>query len=129
MKVTKKLIVIIAVLAGCIFSLGSLVSAQEKAEPTVEENKIAPEIDEEDKVDQTTDQAEEGYEWVRGRLAGIDRKANQVIIRIDGTGQERLIVSKKELPANLKIGLHTKAKVKKGTNEAEYVKKIHHAGE
>ncbi len=126
----KKNIIIIMILSACIFGFGSFVFAQEQVEPTIGGGeKIAPTIDEEDKVTETTDQTDQEYEMLRGRLASIDRKKNQVVIWIDVTGQERIIVAKKELPKNLKIGLHIKAKVKKGTNEADYVKKIHHAGE
>ncbi len=106
----KKPIIIMIMLTVCVFGFVPLALTQDDQE-------------------KESDQESQEYEMVRGRIVFVDREKNEIVVRINGTDEIKVIRVKADIPKNVRVGKHVKIKLKKGTNQAEYVKKIRHAGE
>lgn len=106
----KKATIIAVILTICIFGFVPLALAQNARE-------------------EESEQSSQEYDMVRGRVVSIDSKKNEIVIKEDLTQENRVIIAGEQIPSNIKIGTHVKIKLKKGTNEAFYVKRIRHAAE
>lgn len=69
-------------------------------------------------------EAENDFEFIRGRIVSIDEERNEIVIDQDQTHAKRTIAVSAERISQFNIADHVKVRVKPGGNEAEYIHKI-----
>lgn len=72
----------------------------------------------------TAKKAKSNVEIITGKIISIDAAKNEVVIKDEKTGAERIISVNPKIISSLKIDEKVKVTVKSGTNIAESVKKI-----
>lgn len=72
----------------------------------------------------TAKRAESNIEIIRGKAISIDAAKNEVVIKDEKTGAERIISVTPKIISSLKTDEEVKVTVKSGTSTAESVKEI-----
>ena len=110
----KKIMIILLTIIS-LFGFTNLIFSQEEVNPKDDSEYVS---------EGNTEDAQEKFELIRGRIISIDKEKNEIVVDEDQTHVQKTIEVPAERIQYLQIDDHVKIRVKPGDNKAEEIHKI-----